>query len=562
MQKTWKIIEPNPNLQLKLSQELQIPPLICQILINRGIDNKESLGKFLDGDISHLHDPFKLQDMHKAVERIKKAIKHKEKVLVFGDYDVDGVTSCALLKLNLQKLALECEHYIPHRVNEGYGINKNAIKFAKDKKVELFISVDCGTANHKEIDELNKLKIDTIILDHHKPIEGKLPKAHAIVNPKRNDCNYPFKDLAAVGVVFKLVQALLKEDAYEDLDLVALGTIADVMDIVGENRIIAKEGLKRINETKKAGLKALIDASSLKNKNITPGFISFILAPRINASGRMDSAEKSLELFLTDNIQKAQILANDLNNHNRERQKIQEATLREALSIVEREINFKDNYVIVLSKAGWHQGVLGIVASKIADRFYRPTIIISLDKNKGKGSGRSIESFHLFEALSDCSKFLETFGGHKYAAGLTIAKKNINKFTGAINEIAKNILSKDKLSPILDVDALIPLSMLNTPIVTSIENLEPFGVGNPYPLLCSKDLKLKGEPLVVGKDTIKFWVTDGKLTAQVIGFGQGSLLESVKQSKSLDMVYSPSIDNWRQPHEVQLEIKDVKVNYR
>jgi len=269
-----------------------------------------------------------------------------------------------------------------------------------------------------------------------------------------------------------------------------------------------------------------------------------------------------LELFLTDNIQKAQILANDLNNHNRERQKIQEATLREALSIVEREINFKDNYVIVLSKAGWHQGVLGIVASKIADRFYRPTIIISLDKNKGKGSGRSIESFHLFEALSDCSKFLETFGGHKYAAGLTIAKKNINKFTGAINEIAKNILSKDKLSPILDVDALIPLSMLNTPIVTSIENLEPFGVGNPYPLLCSKDLKLKGEPLVVGKDTIKFWVTDGKLTAQVIGFGQGSLLESVKQSKSLDMVYSPSIDNWRQPHEVQLEIKDVKVNYR
>ncbi|MFH1655296.1 MAG: single-stranded-DNA-specific exonuclease RecJ [Candidatus Omnitrophota bacterium] len=545
-------------MQIKLSKELGIPPLICQILINRGIDNKESLGKFLNVDISHLHDPYQLKDMQRAVERIRKAIERKERVLIFGDYDVDGVTSCALLKLSLQKLGLKPEHYIPHRINEGYGINDNAIRLAKQKKISLFISVDCGTANHAEIDKLNKLKIDTIILDHHKPLEGKLPKAYAIVNPKRNDCNYPFKDLAAVGVVFKLVQALLKDDAFEDLDLVALGTVADVMDIVGENRIIVKEGLKRINETKKVGLKALIDSSRLKNKNITPGFISFILAPRINASGRMDSAEKSLELFLTDDTKKAEILANDLNNHNRQRQKIQEETLREALSLVERDINFKDHYVIVLSKEGWHQGVLGIVASKLADRYYRPTIIISLDKKIGKGSARSIENFHIFEALSGCSKFLETFGGHKYAAGLTIAKKNIDKFTDTINKIAKSILSKEKLFPVLNIDALVPLSMLNTPIVSSIEDLEPFGVGNPYPLLCSRDLKLKGKPSVVGKETIKFWVTDGKMTAQAIGFGQGSLLDLVSQSKSLDMVYSPSIDNWRQPAELQLEVKDIK----
>ncbi|MBM3251634.1 MAG: single-stranded-DNA-specific exonuclease RecJ [Candidatus Omnitrophica bacterium] len=558
MQKIWKIQEPNPQLQLKLSKELQIHPLICQILINRGIDNQESLGKFLNGDISHLHDPFQLKDMEKAVGRIKQAIEIKEKVLIFGDYDVDGVTSCALLKLTLQKLGLAPEHYIPHRINEGYGINENAVKFAKQEKVKLFISVDCGTANHKEIDLLNKLKIDTIVIDHHKPQEGKLPKALAIVNPKRDDCNYPFKDLAAVGVVFKVAQALLKKDAFEDLDLVALGTIADVMDIVGENRIIAKEGLKRINETKKVGLKALIDAASLKNKNITPGFVSFILAPRINASGRMDSAEKSLELFLTNDIEKAKLLATDLNNHNRERQRIEEETLREALSIIERDINFKDHYVIVLSKAGWHQGVLGIVASKITDRFYRPTIIISLDKKICKGSARSIEKFHIFEALSGCAKFLETFGGHKYAAGLTIIKDNIKEFENAINRIAKDVLTINDLSPTLNVDALIALSSLDADLVLAIENLEPFGVGNPYPLLCSRNLKIRGKPSIVGRDTIKFWVTDGKLTAQAIGFGQANLYQLICESDSLDMVFSPSIDDWREPREMQLEVKDIK----
>jgi single-stranded-DNA-specific exonuclease len=560
MQKIWKITEPNLDLQSKLSKDLNIHPLICQILINRGINNKEDLERFLNADLSYLHNPFELKDMNKAVARIKKAIDKKERVFIFADYDVDGVVSCALLKLALKKQELLAQHYIPHRINEGYGINDDVVKFAKQKRIDLFISVDCGMADYKEIELLNKLKIDTIIIDHHRPKETKLPKAYAIVNPKRQDCKYPFKELAAVGVTFKLIEALLNSDAFQDLDLVALGTIADVMDIIDENRIIVKEGLKKINKTDKIGLRALIDASGLKNKNITPGFISYILAPRINASGRMDSAEKSLELFLTEDLNKAQFIANDLNNHNRQRQRIEEETLSEALDIIEKDINFKDHYVIVLSKDGWHQGVLGIVASKITDRFYRPTVVISLDKNLGKGSCRSIDKFHIFDALSECSEFLENFGGHKYAAGLTITKKNIERFKEEINRIAKQNLSNKDFIPILNIDALVPLSLLNPSLVSAIENLEPFGVGNPYPLLCSRNLRLKGRPSIVGKDTIKFWITDGKLTAQAIGFGQADIYKLICSANSLDMVYSPSIDTWHQPPEIQLEVKDIKIN--
>lgn len=560
MQNAWKIEAPNPPLQLKLSQKLNIHPLICQILINRGMTDHESLEKFLNGDISHLYDPFLMQDMQKAADRIKRAAKNKEKVLVFGDYDADGVTSCAILLSALKKMGIDAKYYIPHRVNEGYGINENAVKFAKQHKITLFISVDCGTANFKEIELLNKSKIDSIVIDHHKPVDDKLPKAYAIVNPKRPDCKYPFKDLAAVGVVFKVIQALLGEDAFEDLDLVSLGTVADVMDITGENRIIVKEGLKLLNETKKIGLKALIDVAGLKNKKITPGFVSFILAPRINASGRMDSAEKSLKLFLTQDSAEAQILANDLNNHNRQRQKIEEETMRDALNLIERDINFKEHYVIVLGQDGWHEGVLGIVASKIMDRFYRPTIIISWDKKKGKGSARSIDKFHLFDALSGCSDFLESFGGHRHAAGLTILKDNLEKFKQEINRIAKKTLSDIDLLPSLEIDALVPLSVLDVNLVSAIENLEPFGVGNPYPLLCSRNLELKAKPTIVGRDTIKFWVSDGKLTAQAIGFGQANIFDLVSDADSIDLVYSPSIDDWRKPAEIQLEIKDIKVN--
>ncbi|MDP2939352.1 MAG: single-stranded-DNA-specific exonuclease RecJ [Candidatus Omnitrophota bacterium] len=559
MQKIWNIPSPLPFGQIKLAKNLDIHPLIAQILINRNITDESQARIFLEADLSMLYDPFRLKDMDRAVERIKQAKRNNESVLIFGDYDVDGITACALLKSTLLKMGLKVSHYIPHRLNEGYGLNGSVEKLAKHKKIDLLISVDCGITSIIEIEALNKTGIDTIIVDHHEPLKHKLPKAVAIINSKRHDCTYPFKDLAAVGLVFKLCGAMEAKTLTEDLDFVALGTIADVMSLTGENRILVKHGLKQINRTKKKGLQALIEVSGLKDKSIEPSFISFILAPRLNASGRLSSAEKSLSLLLSQDLNQALNLARELNDENKMRQKIQEEILSEALSLVEKEVNFKEHNIIVVSKQGWHRGVLGIVASKITERFYRPSIVISLEQNLGRGSGRSIESFHLFNALSSCSSLLKNFGGHAFAAGLTISKENIEPFKLLLNSFAKEKIAPQDLNPSLKIDAEFPLSALNLKLIKDIENLAPFGVGNPKPLLCSRNLKLKGKPIVLRGETIKFWVTDGKLTCQVLGFGMVSLLDIISEAKHLDLVYTPAIDTWREEPAIQIELKDIKV---
>ncbi len=560
MQKLWKIATANPLLQSRLAKASNIHPIISQVLSNRGVNTINEAENFLKADLSALHDPFDLEDMHKAVERIKKAAEKKEKVIIVSDYDVDGVTSCAVLILALRKLNIKPYHHIPHRVNEGYGISEKAINYAKEKKVSLLISLDCGIANFEELKQLKKLNIDTIVVDHHRPIEDKLPSAFAIINPKKSSCGYPFEDLASVGLVYKLIEALFERGLKDHLDLVALGTVADVMSLQGENRILVKEGLKEINTTNRIGLKALIDVCKLKGKTIVPGFIGYILGPRINASGRIDSAEKALKLLLSEDAQEAEELASQLNTYNRQRQKIESDILKEALNLVEREVNFKEHSVIVLSRKGWHHGVLGIIASKISDKFYRPTIIISVDEKEGKGSARSIEKFHIFDAISKCADTLLGFGGHKYAAGITVEADKIDIFRDAINEVARNTLSKDDLFPVLKVDAQVPLSMLNLKIAYSIEELAPFGIGNPKPVFCSRNIKVKSQPVILGRDTIKFWVTDGKLTAQVIGFGMADVLNIVANAKHVDIAYSVSVDTWQSDPQIQLELKDVKAS--
>lgn len=560
MQKNWHTFPAKPIEQIKLAKALDIHPLIAQILINRNISDPREAKNFLEAKISSLCDPFKLKDMDKAVDRIKKAKKNKEHVLIFGDYDVDGITACALLKGTLLKIGINASHYIPHRLNEGYGLNGSVETLAKHKKIDLLISVDCGITSVDEVALLNKAGIDTIIVDHHEPLKNQLPKAIAIINPKRQDCSYPFKDFAAVGLVFKLCEALESKTLTEDLDLVALGTIADVMNLNGENRIFVKHGLKQINKTKKKGLQALIEVSGLKEKEINPGFVSFILAPRLNASGRLSSAEKSLRLLLSEDLLEAKELALSLHEENKARQKIQEEIFNEALSLIERDVNFKEHNVIVLSKEGWHRGVLGIVASKIAERFYRPSIIISLEEDLGRGSGRSIENFHLFDALSNCSKLLKNFGGHRYAAGLTILRENIGEFKELLNNFAKANITAQDLQPSLKIDAEIPLSALNLKLIRELENLAPFGAGNPAPVLCSRNLKLKSAPVLLRGETIKFWVTDGKLTCQVLGFGMSSIFEMVSGAETLDLVYTPSIDNWQEEPAMQIELKDIRVS--
>ncbi|MEI6632093.1 MAG: single-stranded-DNA-specific exonuclease RecJ, partial [bacterium] len=490
--KILKIAFPKPALQNLLSTKLKISKVFAQVLINRGINNPIEARAFLDADTSGLLDPLSFEQMPQAVALIKKAALDKKKVMVFGDYDVDGITALAVLKTALTRMNIDSLHYIPHRIKEGYGLTKNILRLAKDQHARVLITVDCGINSFQEVQDLRKHNIEVILTDHHEPInDGQLPPASAIINPKLKNSNYKYRDLAGVGVAYKLAQALLGEDLNDCLDLVALGTIADVVPLTGENRIIVKEGLKQITRTKNLGLQALIESSGIKGKNITPTFVSYILGPRLNASGRMATADIALELLLSRDKKRADELAVLIEGYNRQRQKIESNILEEAQALIDKEVNFKEHKIIVIAKEDWHQGVLGIVASKLADRFYRPTILISLNEDLSKGSGRSIKNFHLFDALVKCRKFLDSFGGHSHAVGLLIAKDNIADFKRSINMIAQEKLLLEDLLPSLEVDMELELSDLNEELAGELERLEPFGTGNPEPLFYTRNLTLR-----------------------------------------------------------------------
>lgn len=555
--KILSIASVNIPLQNKLSQALGVSKIFSQILINRGLNTIDEAEKFLKAGLENLLDPHSFSGMDKAISLIKKTRKNKERVMIFGDYDVDGITAISLLKNTLSKMGLDVTHYLPHRIKEGYGLNKNILHIAKQKDVKLLITVDCGTNSHEQIKELRKHNIDVIVTDHHESSSAEPLLASAVINPKLKDSGYQYRDLAGVGVAYKLCQAITSKDLFEELDLVSLGTIADVVPLTGENRIIVKEGLLSLSETSRPGLKALIENSGIRAKKITPEFVSYILGPRINASGRMDTADISLNLLMSEEDAQADELASIVEAHNRQRQKIESKILEEAQDLINREINFKENKIIVIAKENWHQGVLGIVASKLADRFYRPTILISKTSSLCKGSGRSIKNFHLFQALMECKDCLETFGGHSHATGLVIAKDNIEDFKNRINRLARERLQIEDLLPSWDIDMELDLSDLNEALVAELEGLQPFGTGNPEPLFYSRNLKLKSEPQVLSRDTIKFWVTDGKNTHQAIGFGMGSFKESLNEADCFDLVYTLKLDSWYGEESVLLEIKDI-----
>lgn len=557
MQKRWNIARHEPSLRALLAKDLGIPPLVAQVLINRNVRSKEAAEVFLRSGVDFLHSPLSLPDIDKAIKRIKQAIKKNEKVFLFGDYDVDGVTSCALLKMTIEKLGLAVRHCLPHRVRDGYGINKEAVNLAVKEKVGLFISVDCGITNIEEIKCLKDAGIDTIVIDHHEP-KADLPPALAIVDPKLKGHSYPFRDLAAVGVVYKLCQELCQDLLVDDLDLVLLGTVADVVPLVGENRILVREGLARLAQTKKPGLKALIDACRIKGRELDPYAVSFILGPRLNAAGRVSSAEIAFNLLTAESFSAAEDLARQLDGENKRRQEIQKNILDEALALVEREVNFKDHSVIVLSRQGWHQGVLGIIASRLAEKFYRPSIIISTNESLGKGSARSIRDFHIFNALTQCSGLLENYGGHSHAAGLTILESNIGKFKGLINEVAKADLAPQDLIRSLDIDAEADLGEVNADLISGLDNLAPFGAGNPEPVFSSCNLFVRGRPNILGKNTLKFWASDGKITHQVVGFGMAEKFDFVADGRKIDLAYSASLDTWQDNHQAQLILKDIR----
>lgn len=558
---THKILNinlPNKKLQSRLADEAGVSCILAQLLINRGIGTAQEVAQFLHGDFDQLHDPYSFSDMHRAVALIREASRRKEKIMLFSDYDADGVTSLALLTDTLSKIGINAEYYIPHRVKEGYGLNKNILAIARDKKIKLLITADCGTTGQEYIKALMAGGTNVIVTDHHEPAEPgmELPAA-ATINPKLGQCGYCYRDLAGVGVAYKLCQALTNKPLKEELDLVAIGTIADAAPLTGENRIIVKEGLARLSDTKRPGLLALMETSRIKDKRITPHFISFILGPRINASGRIDTADTALRLLLSRAKGQADELARTIESHNRQRQKIENEIMEEAEALINKEINFKDHKILVVAKEGWHMGVLGIVAAKLTDRFYRPTILISLDGSRCKGSGRSIESFHLFQGISECRDLLEDFGGHKHAVGLVIHKENIETFKNRINLFARERMAIDDLLRRFDVDMEVGLRDISDAIIRELEYLEPFGNGNPEPLLYTRNLKVKGNACVLGRETLKFWVTDGSVTMPVIGFGMAALSGDFDALSTIDLVYTPKIDNWRDGESPILEAKEI-----
>ena len=560
MRKIWRIKDSDPAIQDDLSSILKISKLTAQLLANRGIKDSSSAEEFLSCSLSSSPDPMLLKDMNKALPRIKDAIRSGERILVYGDYDVDGITAVATLYSSLKNLGANVTNYIPNRLEEGYGLNMGAIKRAHKDDVGLIITVDCGITSFKEIEYAGSLGIDTVITDHHEILESRIPNAHAVINPLQEDCKYPFKHLAGVGLAYKLVKALYEGTSFfaEDfLDLVSLGTVADIVPLIGENRVLAKHGLEEINRRNRVGVNALMEVSGLSDKEILSGHIGFILGPRINAMGRIGSPQKALDLILSEDKEEALRLAKMLNTENRSRQKIEADILEGALSRVEREVNFKHHKVIVLASENWHPGVIGIVASRIADRFYRPTILISLDGKFGKGSGRSIEHFHLFEYLLRCKDYLVGFGGHEGACGITIDKDKIDEFRDKINEEAARDVEEHVFSPKLDIDMDVPLNMLNENVINEIDSLSPFGQDNPRPILVSRNLIVKDGPRQIGKSGFKMWVTDNRITCEAVSFGKNNL-DIPKTGSGVDLAYIPSINNWQGLQSIQLELRDIR----
>jgi len=560
VRKVWRIKDSDLAIQNELSSSLSISKVTAQLLANRGVITIDAARDFLNCSLSSCHDPFLLKDMDKAVFRIRKAISRAERVLVYGDYDVDGMTSVALLYSALRNLGANVENHIPNRLEEGYGLNMPAIKNASKNGVTLIITVDCGITSFKEVEYARSLNIDVVITDHHEILESRVPSARAVINPLQNDCGYPFKHLAGVGIAYKLTKALYDDTPFfaEDfLDLVSLGTVADIAPIVGENRVLTKHGLNELNTRRRAGLKALMEIGGLNGKEISSGHIGFILGPRINAMGRIGSPQKALELLLCDDDADASRLAKVLDAENRNRQKIEGRILEEALAKVEREVNFKHHKVIVLASENWHPGVIGIVASRIADRFYRPAILISLDGKLGKGSGRSIEHFHLFEYLLRCKDTLAGFGGHEGACGITVEKKRIDEFREKINDEASRSAADHLFSPKIDIDMDIPLSLLSGELIREIENLAPFGADNPRPVLASRKLMVKDGPRQIGKNGFKIWVTDKRVTCEAVSFGRSNL-DIPGAGSSIDLAYIPSMNDWQGVESIQLELKDIQ----
>ncbi len=548
-----------------LVEELGIPRVLSRILLKRGVDNFEKAQLYFRPTLEQLHDPFLMKDMDVATERLHRALETGEKIQVYGDYDVDGVSGCTLLYLVLSRMVgSKVSYYIPDRISEGYGLSREAMRESAEKGVNLIVTVDCGVTAVEEIRYARELGIDVIVCDHHEPGD-ELPPAVAVLDPKRPDCPYPFKELAGVGVGFKFLQGLYahlgleQSELDEYLDIVAIGSCADIVPLVDENRILVRHGLDRINFNPRFGVRALIESSGLSKKEITAGLIVFVLAPRINAVGRMGDARRGVQLLAAESLQKAREMAKELEKENRLRRNVDEVTFKEALEIVETKLDPENDYAFVLYKRDWHPGVIGIVASRIVERYYRPTIMISVVDGVGKGSARSVTNFNIYEAIKECSEFLTTFGGHKYAAGLTIPEENIPPFIEKFKEVARRELTEEDLVPVMKVDCEVELKEFDERLIRLLKLMGPFGPLNLRPVFVSRNLRVVGEPSVVGNNHLKLSVEQDGVVMSAIGFNLGDRLPHIlNNNQVLDCAYVIEENYWNGRKELQLRLKDIK----
>lgn len=561
LKKKWLLREFDKNRVVEISKAFHISPLTAIILYNRGIHDDETITRFLSKDLGVMHDPYLLKDMEKAADRIRKARDNKEKVTIYGDYDVDGITSIAILYKHLTEMGIEVDYYVPDRMQEGYGVNRDALDKIRNNGTTLIITVDTGITAVEESEYAKEIGLDVIVTDHHECKET-IPNVYAAIDPKRKDCPYPFKSLAGVGVVFKLIQALDERKSLPDLmdkyaDLMCLGTVADISPLVDENRVIVTEGLKRFKTTKNVGLKALIDVST-NGKNITTSTIGYIIAPRINASGRLGCASRSVELFLTDDTEKAHTLAESLCEENTNRQHTEQKMFKEALEYLEEHPEVKEDKVIVIPHKDWHHGIVGIVSSKITEKFYKPSILFAIDGNEAKGSGRSVNGFNLFGALEHCSDLLEKFGGHELAAGLTIKADNIEAFRKKINECSKDQFTEQMMTPTIMLDAAIKVPYISLDTVHDINRLQPFGVDNPTPAFAIRNIKIhKISVMSEGKHLRMTLLKDGKYLDSV-GFGMGEYYQYLEEGDFIDVAFALDINDYKGFQNVQLILKDIK----
>ncbi|MGM0579853.1 MAG: single-stranded-DNA-specific exonuclease RecJ [Bacteroidota bacterium] len=565
-QKKW-IIAAEPN-QVKvddLSQAININPILSKILVNRGVTNFNEAKTYFRPSIEDCQDPFLMKDMTIAVDRLIKAIDNDEPILVYGDYDVDGSASVAMMYSFLQNYCKQLYYYIPDRYLEGYGISNKGIDYAKEKNCSLIISLDCGIKAIDKVDYANSKDIDFIICDHHTPGES-LPSAIAVLDPKRTDCQYPYKELSGCGVGFKLIQAFCiqkeipEHHAFELLDLVAISIAADIVEVTGENRILAFYGLEKINFNPRPGIKALIQASGLKDK-ITISNLVFQLGPRINAAGRIDHAHLAVRLLTAIHEDEALIIAENVSHKNTTRKDFDQNITSEALSIIEENTELLSAKSTVLFNKNWHKGVIGIVASRCIEHHYRPTIIMTESNGKATGSARSVDGFDLYSAIESCKEHLEQFGGHKHAAGLTLPIDQIPDFSAAFEQVVQKSITAEQLIPKIHIDSYIKIDHITDKFYSILSQMDPFGPGNMQPVFAAKDLVVLGEPMILKEKHLKMTVKDknGRHKINAIGFGMAEYKPLIMNSKSFELAFTIQENYFNGTKSLQLYLKDIRI---